>query len=1023
MKKMKMTKIPAYLALSSLMYNCSNAPFSNRYVAQEGYHPQTAYEAWGALNHSATSYQATALIVEEGQLVPGQTSGVTWGAEKEASSSLVTRIMGPPPEVFKARLETINEASRKTFYKDFIENYRKSANGYRTYKNELDQKIDLAIDVKDENGVAKVIDLTMMKNLDLESATLEELEVVFNNFLDQTDGRPMSFIKPQVRMKMFKGNLPGLEGSNIFTNSKNWKGFDLPDYTQWIPNFGKAQRYIVNAHGHNGGSGGWELNFAPLNSYGEFEEMVSWFKTELSQNLSNPGDFEKRVQLFEAPGHQRMVFTKHSKLPEEQLAEMYRMIQTYIVVNGVQGNTGIEFANFKSVIDDRSLKSLDARYHRGVIRVEGDRWGAGTLGIEFRAGTKDLDVARFYQTTLAARVSANDYEGLAKISDYELYGSQFTKASNISQRFGAKLSDVQKTIQILADVGISDDYQIQFWNWTGKDTPFLSTPKKQLLRSLTRDYIEKIASLDSESPNLKENVRAIGIEWTRASDLKSNLENYMRPKRNFTYNKDVINFHAPGGRQLVSEAVDVNKIDLGIEYSGKFPLSVRGDFSPDRLGDGKRAWIQTHVDLTKEEREALIKKIALDLKKELKGSEGPLKVESDGHGHGLDVAYSIRDAKNRKWIVEWDGIGRSYTPEGVIIEDSPRGGSIELVTPKFTPELNEINAVYKAFESNNILPHLKTGGGHINVDLAAFEGKPKQLARFLTLFHENRSIMSLMFQHVMRTHTSEQIEVSDNLANKLKDFDGSEDELKKLLYDERYFNTRFGRKTRYMQLDLSAYYQDVIPDEFITKDFDISNPQTQWRRQFRVDPKIRKAEFRMFNAPRDAMESALQIKLVRALLSKALNEDDELKGFVATTTHLDYLKNQNKAMQDLEKMCKQLGLDVNEYRPAVSEGLAQTEKSSRSRFFITLDEKLKNNPHQKGWANAVDARAKDQSLASENRNWQKGAADEFNTITNEHRIKASKEGQALRENITPARELPYEFVKTRSCAELINSIL
>lgn len=1021
-KKSNVKKLAAYLSLSGMMYNCSHIPFGERDIASEGFKPQTAYEAWGALNHSATSYEAVALIVEEGQTVPGTSSGVTWGAEKEASSSLITRVMGPAPSVLKTRISTLSEENQTKFYKDFIDNYRKNANGYRTYLNEQGVKVDLATDVKDAEGNAKLIDLTKMKEINLETATLEELTAVFDDFLEQTDGRPMSFIKPKTRMKLFKGDLPGLDG-NIFATATTWQGHKIPDYNVWVPNFGKAQKYLVNAHGHNGGKGGWEINFAPLDTYGEFEEMVSWFKNELKQNLSNPADFDKAVKLFQAPGHQRMVFTKHSNLPEEKLAELYRMIQTYIVVNGIQGNTGIEFARFKEVIGDDYLKSLDARYNRGVIRVEGDRWGQGTLGIEFRAGTKDLSVARFYQTVLAARVSANDYDGLSGISDYKLYGQQFQNARNISQRFGAKLSDVEKALAILEKAGIRPSYQIQFWNWTGNKTPFLSKPKKQLLSSLTRDYIEKLASLDLNDFNLKDHVRNIGIEWTSASRLKSELENYMRPKRAFTYNNDVIKFKLPEGRQFVSNTVDVNKVDLGIEYSGKFPLEVRGDFSKDRLEDGKRAWIQTKVDLTTEEREAIIKKVADDLYKELKGNQAPVKVESDGHGHGLDVAYEIRDHKNRKWIVEWDGIGRSYTPEGTIIEDSPRGGSIELVTPKFTPELNEINAVYKAFEKNNILPHLKSGGGHINVDLAAFKDNPKALARFLTIFHEHRGIMSLMFQHVMRTHTSEQISLSDNLVSKLKNFNGSEEELKALLYNERYFNTRFGRKTRYLQLDLSAYFQDIIPDEFITKDFDISNPQTKWRRQFRVDPRIRKAEFRMFNAPRDAMESALQIKLVRALLSKALNEEDQLPGKVSNMRHGDYLKNQNKALSDLEKMCNDLGLDVNEFKPAMYEGIAETEKSMRSPFFISLEDKLKNNPHQKGWAEAVSARHSENALNSENRTWTPGQADEFNTMTNEHRIEASRLGQQMRQNVTPARELPFEFVKTRSCDELINSIL
>jgi hypothetical protein len=1027
MKKRNWTKVGAYLSLTGLLYNCSSIPGMDRFLADDGgYRPQTAYEAWGVLNHSATSYAANALFVEEGVTVPGTTSGITYGAEKEASSSLLTRIMGPPSNIFENQVKQLSEENRKEFLKDFLSNYVKSANGYRTYKDDFGNKVDLANDVVSPDGTARVIDLEEIKAINFESASLEELEVGFRKFLDQTGDRPMTFIKPQVRMKMFNGKLPGLNG-NLFATETNWRGKKAPNYTTWTPNYGSAEKYIVNAHAHGGGQGGgWEINFKPLDTYGEFEEMVSWFRNELKQVVKDPATLEKKVKLFQAPGHQRMVFNRHPNLPEKKLAEMYRMIQTYIVMKGLQGNTGIEFANYKKIQDDAAMASLDKRYDRGVIRVEGDRWGAGTLGIEFRAGTKDLNTARFYQTALAARVASNDFSGMADIGDYNLYNSGKTTPQKLSERFGLPLETTKKAKDVLSSVGIKDAYQVQLWDWSGKNVPFIKSTKRKVVRNLTKDYIIQIASLKEaglEGEQLKKAVRNLGKEWALATRISQDLEHYMRPKRGFTYNEDVLKFKPVPGRNYVNNPVDVNKIDLGIEYSGKFPVAVRGDFSKERLGDGKRAWIQTKVDLSNDEREAIIKSVAESLRSELNGVEGPTKIEADGHGHGLDIAYTIRDKKNRKWIVEWDGIGRSYTPEGEIIADSPRGGSIELVTPKFTPELNEMNAVYRAFESNNILPQLTTGGGHVNIDLAAFDGNPKALARFLTIFHEHRSMAALMFQHVNRRHTSEQLELSDNLVNKLKNFNGSEDDLKKLLYNERYFNTKFGRKTRYVQLDLSAYYQDIIPEQFVTDDFDISNPTVDWRRTFRVDPKIRKAEFRMFNAPRDAMESALQVKMVRAMLNKALNETDSLSGKVASRDHLDYVKTPAHAATDLEAMCKDLGLDINEYRPAMYEGLAESEKASRSVFFMPIEERLKNNPPQRGWGQAVEARSAENALNSTGREWVKGPADELNTMDNTHRIQAAMEAQQMRQSIVPARELPGEFVRTESCAELIDAVL
>ena len=72
-----------------------------------------------------------------------------------------------------------------------------------------------------------------------------------------------------------------------------------------------------------------------------------------------------------------------------------------------------------------------------------------------------------------------------------------------------------------------------------------------------------------------------------------------------------------------------------------------------------------------------------------------------------------------------------------------------------------------------------------------------------------------------------------------------------------------------MQIDMSAYFQDVIPARYIHEDFDMKNPTDPWREQFRVEPHIRKMEMRMFDAPLDVFESSMQIKLVRALMNAA----------------------------------------------------------------------------------------------------------------------------------------------------------
>ncbi|MDC1175437.1 hypothetical protein OAT67_08565, partial [Bacteriovoracaceae bacterium] len=966
-----------------------------RYLAQDGEAAKTAYQVYGELLEGSMSYEAKALLVD-GEAIEGMTGGVTWGSEKEASSALLTRVMSPPSSRVESMVSGLSEENRKIFLKDFLSNYVKDANGYRTYLDENGTKIDLAADVKDIEGNVKSIPIEELKAVDYENASLEVLEENFQKFIAATDDRPLSFIKPSVKMKLFKGQMPGQNGATL-------KPSGYGGYIDWKPLFGQAEKYIENAHAHGGGvGGGWEINFKALNTYGEHEEFVMWFR----QSLKNAG------KLFQAPGHQRMVFRRHPQMNKPKLAELFRAIQTLIAVDGIKGNTGIEKASWKNFHSDTTVEGLST--HRGIIRLEPSRWGSDNFGVEFRAGTKDLALARFYQTALAARVATNDYSGLTDIGEWKLYdGSRWT-GEGLADRFGVEVDQAEKALTALREAGVKDQYMVCFMGWDDANNPIFKENKRKFVKSLTKDLILQLAESEDDQVT-----RSLFRTWTKSSRVSHELRNYIQPKRIApTAIGEFMQFTPPSGRALVSNMTDVNNIDLGIEYSGKFPLMLDANYSPDKLADSKNAWLQTKVDMNPEERKAVIKSVAEDLLKEL-GGEGEATeiVDGGGHGHGLEVSYEIRDPQNRKWVVEWDGIGRSYKADGTIVEGSVRGGSIELVTPKFVPEEAEVEAVYKAFDKNNIMPVVNAGGGHVNIDLAAFEGKPKQLARFMSIFHENRGIISLMFQYANRLKSAEPIDISSSLSQKLKNFEGSEDDLKKLLYNEQYFNPRYGRKTRYNQLDMSAFFQDVIPEELITDDFDINSPTDPWRRTFRVDNKIRKAEFRLFNAPRDAYESALQIKLLRAMLSKALNEEDELSGAVQKVDHVAYKNNPAKATADLQKMCDQLGLDINDFRPALAEGMSDTDLLTRSKFFEPLEKKLANHPKQRGWGSAVEPRSNENPINSAGREWTPGAADELNTMTHEQRLAAAAEGERLRANIVPDRDFPGAFKRTDSCVD------
>src|SRR5690606_21038298 len=99
----------------------------------------------------------------------------------------------------------------------------------------------------------------------------------------------------------------------------------------WTGHFGEAEKYMGGFSKQMTIDGGWEINFAPQNSYAEFEEMIRWFKDVMS-----PGS-----QQFESPGHHRLVFPKPAFADNaarnafrEGLAETYKLSQAYVILRG-----------------------------------------------------------------------------------------------------------------------------------------------------------------------------------------------------------------------------------------------------------------------------------------------------------------------------------------------------------------------------------------------------------------------------------------------------------------------------------------------------------------------------------------------------------------------------------------------------------------------------------------------------------------------------------------------------------------
>lgn len=915
---------------------------------------KSAYEIWNEMTEAGLNFDKTQTLVKgaegvkaldsDGKEIKNAGQMVMFGGEKEGSSSLITRIMGPD----------------KDGLKDFVNDLDKKDEFLRAFLSDFSSGKIKVKDVRDAKGVLIPFDLEGLKGINYSSLSSSDLMKKFQIFLDRGGDKSFSHINKQTRIKIFNGNYPGLTRETGLKKNV--------DYSNYKPLYGEAEKFIDAAHGT---SVGWELNFIPQRSYGEFEFMIDWFRTE----LKNVG------QKFEAPGHQWIVYPKSKaaiESPEEaaklvdKLGEVEKNIQAYIVLKGIEGGAGIELANYKTVHPDIDLIN-DHDTERGVIRLENERFdvdGQKAFALEFRAGVKSDKIRRMHQKFLVSRYAANEYDDLASGKSWILNDGRSYDSAKLMERFGVSRLEADKFLSAVGKASItkmswgspsqktiSHEYLAPLWNW--EEAPYLSSGKKEELRKLTNTYIKTVANLNN--PDMP-SVRLAMRDWVKTSQIATDIENYLKPKQKLKNAAEAHVYPLKSGAK-----VDVNQIDLGIEYSARYPLKSNAEFVSIPNQAGKYEWQATHYGYSDAERENVIERFAKRLGEELNGTPVEVKaLHSNGHGHGLDIAYEVKDKNGKKWRVEWDGIGRSYDVDSKRIEGSVRGGHVEIVTPKFVPDADAMNKLYTAMEKESLIPSTRFGGGHINIDLKPFDGEPKKMARFLGAYLDNRDVMSMLFQHAGRQVGAEPVKVSQNLINQLKNFDGDEKELKQLLYNEKFFNTRVGRKTKNNQLNILAYIQDVIPEELIHSDFDMKNDM--WRRTFDVDPKIRKMEFRLFNAPRNAAESALQIKFTKALLNKALNETDDV--FI-NSPHVDYqamAKDPKMAFAKFEKTMKSLGLDANEYKGFLLEGIEVSKHVYDSPGFLPLEEKLSLHPEVADWGKAVEPRVN--PISSEGRVWE-----------------------------------------------------
>ena len=434
-----------------------------------------------------------------------------------------------------------------------------------------------------------------------------------------------------------------------------------------------------------------------MQTYGQFESQIHWFRTE----LKNVG------KLFQAPGHQRIVFPNERALKvraskrqefKGQLNELIRMSQAYIILRGIKGGTGIENSSYKTVLKDSRIR-VGSSTGRGVVRLDyPSRFVPDTYSLELRAGTKDADLRRFLEHTITARVATKSLSGLATIDSYTLYKGIPTPKI-IKSRFGVSLSVAKAYHKNIKTTFNQEAFNIAMWRW--ENAPFLQH-KRDVIRWATIAHIEEVARATTPE-EIKKSLR----DWIKITDITRNVEEYIRPKRLVKLNEGLHKVNS-GSR------VNVNRIDLGIEYSARFGNKYFVEMAPTLGADGNPIWLNTRVGMTPYERKEKIREMAINLGMELNGGRRVPVVDAStagAHGHGLSIAYKVKDSQGRSWRCEWDGVGRDYNSRGEVIPESMRGGHVEIVTPKFVPKAKEIRAVYRAMEKTGLLPGV-SGGGH-----------------------------------------------------------------------------------------------------------------------------------------------------------------------------------------------------------------------------------------------------------------------------------------------------------------------
>lgn len=563
------------------------------------------------------------------------------------------------------------------------------------------------------------------------------------------------------------------------------------------------------------------------------------------------------------------------------------------------------FKNKFRMVGARALKSDES--------IEGQRISGGLVpDFELRSGNKG-EARELVEAVIESRLISGNYSGLRDFRSYEFDPSApiskicerwLTKDQiKILEKFEKKFPMMKYSDHALAHNHFRNKIIAPLLPWEnrlvlGEKTEILNAGQKRYaikLALIAQAYLDGLKTIRDQvqlselREETMEKIQKAGYRFSAIARLDVDFERYLIPAPTGLPDVTIVHF-------------DVNRIDLGIEYSFRFP----------------------HVVRNKDETERYIKSAVENFSEKMGGGKIE-RLDEAGHGHGLSIRYRFTDNQNRVWRFEWDGIQREYL-EGEPVD--PWGGHMEVPTPKFAPATaGEIQRLYQSAREAGLVPKRTAGGSHVNIDLADFMALPpmvgaRKMADLISFFEANREIVSFIWQSPVRQRVAIPVERTPEMELAFNEFKGDWNDLALLLYTKQYFNPYVGRKPRYIQFNVTSLITPVAPDAYVGKSIDIKNPEQKWFPEFGTG--LGRVEFRLFDAMTDAYQAALQLKYVRALLDYALNKAPRsqlvMKSRFTPQDVEFWSKDAREFMNAANEHFEMLGLDPSEYRQLAVEG-------------------------------------------------------------------------------------------------------